>query len=504
MSLGLVVSSLHEESDCMHRGSIRSTWPSVVVTSRRHGRRANWATHTTGTLLALLCLSIPVWAAESTEIASSFDKGDPFDINFSAAYRRSLHRGAIMRELLSSTGSVTLAKEMRYSQINNVLALRSDVGLFRDLQFHIELPIVVGDDRELTFAQNGGASCGVPRTTNCVTPNNSTSVRDGFLNGQAMAADQVLVAGSSGAPGGRLLPTRKGVDQLYWGITWAPFSQARDDTKPTWLLGFEMRAAIGKSMAYDPTNPTANTSVGHGVHQYHFWSAVSRRFRWIDVWTSFHYLLPVAKRSSLHGHTDFSGSGQERSNPQQRGYVDFGMEIVPWERPRESDKFTIELGARIEGVFEGRGYSPLWELLAGQSQLLGPCLAPPGGGPTPWANGTYCDTNSGTIPYPGITRIENHLVLGGRLALNLALSKYFQARLGVGLAHEQDHAITYADAGRAICSAATPQGCLGEIDVNDPRQVNPMYRPLIDAPGRRYRVAESTIFDFFVSAQALF
>jgi hypothetical protein len=44
----------------------------------------------------------------------------------------------------------------------------------------------------------------------------------------------------------------------------------------------------------------------------------------------------------------------------------------------------------------------------------------------------------------------------------------------------------------------------GSICTHDEQQVNPLYRPLIDSPGRRFRVADTTIFDVFVSAVGQF
>ena len=41
----------------------------------------------------------------------------------------------------------------------------------------------------------------------------------------------------------------------YWehkgGFVWAPMNQRRDDTKPTWVLGVELRMAVGKIARFD-------------------------------------------------------------------------------------------------------------------------------------------------------------------------------------------------------------------------------------------------------------
>lgn len=299
-----------------------------------------------------------------------------------------------------------------------------------------------------------------------------------------------------------MLPERSGIDQLHIGISWAPVTQRRDSTKPTWVLGFEARPSVGAVMKYDPREATANTAVGRGLHQFRFWTSIARRFPHIDTWMGFHYLLPVARSDSLFEHTRFPGSGQRFAGPRHRGWVESGVEFVPWQEPKRENRLAIELSARVEGVFEGRGYSPLWDLLAGQQVLSAPCIG--SGTPPPWDNGTYCRTPGQTIPYVGITRIENHFNLFGTLALNLSLTKHFVGRIGVGLGYKQPHFITVADAGHVDCDPSRPDTCKGRLDPNDPSQANPMYRPLIEAPGRRFQVSEATVFDFFIAAMGRF
>ena len=77
-------------------------------------------------------------------------------------------------------------------------------------------------------------------------------------------------------------PTRRGFENLGLGITWAAFNQARDDTKPTWTLGFDAKLDVFKDMRFDPANPTGNTAVGPGYHQFIWSTFVSKRFRYFD------------------------------------------------------------------------------------------------------------------------------------------------------------------------------------------------------------------------------
>jgi hypothetical protein len=461
-------------------------------------------------VLPFLLSSSVAQANWRTEVASAFEDDDPYDFNIQIAFLRSLKRGAIKREVgYSGTGpyDINLAKELRFTQITNTLDIRAEAAVFKDLALHFEFPIVISDTRQLDFAQNGGKSCGSPRETDCVTWNNSTLVRDGFLEHSRLSDQTVTIASENeyAKGGGWKLPKRSGLDQFYLGLSWAVLNQVKDSTKPTWVLGFEARISIGTMMEYNPDDPTANTGVSRGYHQLQWFTTVSRRFKYFDPWFNLFYLLPVTRSGSLLDKTTFPLSGQERSGPVQRGGGSAGMEIVVWEQPEKNNKFTIELGAKIEGVFEGRDYSEMWEVFANNPLLKGPCSPLPAGQSidfTRWDNGTYCterdqSKKSGdTIPYPGITSIENHAIFSGSFALNFQLTKWFRARAGVAFSHEQQHFITFGDAGKS--------GNAGYIEQRDETQVNPMYRPYIDATGRRFRVGETTIFDFFLSAMGMF
>ena len=485
-----------------------------------------------------LCGSSPAWAARVTDLASAFDEDDPYDFNLLVGYNRTLKRGLIQRELSGNEGGILMAKDIRFSQVRHVLNIRADAAVWKDLQVHVEIPIILSDIREMSFAQNDGDPCGISAPEeNCITWKNSTLVNDGFLNRDGtMTDDQIKVAGPPGEgpaadgsyPGGFELPERSGLDQIYLGITYALLSQARDVSKPTWTIGFEARIAVGDYMQYnpyyDPTkpeiyesidahnepfnvhNPKGNDTVGRGLHQFHWYTIISKRFKYVDPYFGLYYLFPLAKTDSLFHKTSFDLSGQERHDPIHRGGVDAGLEIVPWERPKKTMKLSIEIRGKLEGVFEGRGYSDIWEIFANNPKLVGGCypssvkLDPADYGKTnSWNNDIYCNKNYGSekIPYPGITSVENHVLISGLMAINLEMSKWFRAQVGVGFGHEQSHYITFGDAGKNIDDDAGIQPTnLGEI--------NPMYRPYIDGTGRRFRVADSTIFDVFVNIQARF
>jgi hypothetical protein len=452
----------------------------------------------------------PARSARVTDLASSFDENSIVNFDVRLGYQRSLKRSAIKREFSGRDASgVELVKDLRFNQIRHTLSVRGDFSLWKALQVYLEFPIIIADTRWVDFAQNNGNPCTTDPPT-CVSWRNSTLSRDGLIDADALQrvdpqGTQVPLAGPDGVAGGLTLPVRSGIDQMIIGLSGMPLSQERDSTKPTWVIGFEARIGIGKDMEYNPLNPSANTGVGQGVHQFMWWTSVSHRFKYLDPWFTVFYLLPSAKSGSLFEKTSFAISGQERSGPMHRGGSEIGLEIIPYERPEKHQRISIELSGRMEGVFEGRGYSDIWEIFSHNPRLAGPCRPTPDSMmPGAWGNGTYCANPGDTIPYPGITNIENYAIFTGSLAVAAEITKYFRARIGVSLGHELQHAITFGDAGRSGTDAREKGGACegtpyGELCARNEAEMNPMYRPLIDSPGRRFQVAESTLFDLFLS-----
>ena len=490
-----------------------------------------------------ILLAVPsAHANHRTDLTSAFDEGDPYDANVSVGYTRTLFKGSIKREALGPghEGGTALAKELTFTNIRHILSVRAELAIFRDLQFHLEIPVILSDSRALKLADNGGDSCGAQVRQNCVTKENSTLIRDGFVPNEAAFPGNTagaFIGSNDGPPGGFLLPNRSGLDQIFLGLSWAVMNQNRDATKPTWVIGFEARVAVGDHMEYNPYDlannyaysadlANNNTAVGQGLHHLHFFMTLSRRFKYVDPWMSIFFFMPVATKDSLYKQSDFEQSGQERHDPQMRGGVEAGLEIIPWEDKERDMKIGIDLFARLEGVFEGRGYSPMWEVFANNPILNGPCrrTAIPGdkdNGLSKWQNGTHCEDSATNdkafIPYPGISSIENHAVFKGGLSVNAQLTKWFWATIGLGLGHEQAHFITFGDTGKDRNQTgqierfyptpsevdAIKKGTL-RADEGPYDEINPVYRPYIDLAGRRFRITDTTIFDVTVALKGQF
>src|SRR5439155_26478215 len=90
-------------------------------------------------------------AAEATRVVSAFDDDNRFDFNLTLSFLHEAKSAFIKREravtLTNTAGdSVTrnqLVRDLQYKQTRNVLGLRADFGVLRDVGFHIEAPIVL-------------------------------------------------------------------------------------------------------------------------------------------------------------------------------------------------------------------------------------------------------------------------------------------------------------------------------------------------------------------------
>ena len=321
-----------------------------------------------------------------------------------------------------------------------------------------------------------------------VNAGNSTFVRDGIYpayNAGPQTSSTVFQS-----------PTRSGLQYLGLGIQWAVFNQKRDDTKPTWTLGFDADLDIFKDMRFDPAAPDANTGVGLGYHQLIWSTWVSKRFRYFDPYFGASYMLPIRTNGSIYQDL---GGGQTSVNPQQFATVIIGVEQIAWENPSGDQRVTVELQAHAAEHFAGRGMSELWEPLSGH-----PGCHPTNSPVAPVAGESLCrpglDQSADgltAMPYPGVSDIDAYGSFGGEAGLNIQVGKYIRFRGLFGMTFDAAHFITNASAG-------VDKNHNGLVKSGDPNEANPTYRESIDIPGRRFRVEDSRDWHLFLQGSLMF
>jgi hypothetical protein len=442
-----------------------------------------------------------------TRVVSSQGEGNKFDFNLTLWWLHQVESSFVKRESQSIYSSQTeIIKDSQYSRTRDTINLRADFGLLWDVGIHVQAPLVLYDSSSLYFDQSEGSNCQYPDPTNpnapratCVNNTNSQMLGEGILpTPRDMTTGQVLGWGINAPNGGKPFPTtsnqifqsptRRGFENLGIGVTWAAFNQLRDDTKPTWTLSFDAFLDIFKDMAFDPAAPGANTAVGPGYHQLVFSTFVSKRFRYFDPFFGAWYMLPVRTNNSIFQ----TYPNQTTNQPQQQAGVVAGVEQIAWENVPAQQRVTIEARVHLQEFFFGRGYSEIWEPLAGASN----CNEQNPGNCRPNIDLQYMDGNNQVMrPYPGVTDIDPYAAVGGELGLNVQVGRYIRFHGLFGLTGAAPHFITGTSPGIDTNGD-------GRVDQNEPQ--NAAYREAIDIPGRRFRVEGTKIWSLLLEGSLMF
>ena len=482
--------------------------------SRRHGRSSAAVPFLLG--LAALALSSSARAdepiaprqprlfnetGENTTVIDAFDKDDPFDANLLLTFRQSWKRANIRRETTLaqpglSTGAFTSTNEnvAAFSQNVTTLEFGADVGLYRDLAFSFRLPFVLADSRELSDLD--GSSRNPQRLQD---PSGEQLFRVPFRS-----------------------PTRSGVDWFSVALNYAITNQQRDDTKPTWVVGVEGRFAIGPRLhacnddaaikCPDPTNPGApsrDPGISRGMNALLLHTIFSRRFGYVEPYAGLRFLAEFAQENSDFGATK-DVKGTLLSHPPVVGTFLAGMEVFPWENREQFQRLGLDFKLRASYYSPGREYSELFDAL-GSSQARS-LRDPNPGAYHAGADGftSVVDPNGGKVYFTGITDTHAYGTLGASTAVTWQAGEYVKFNAGVGFAVAQSHLITTADAcnpdlgGDAGSSGPCRSGAQSASGGSTTGVPNPNHRQVIDLPGRRFSVDDTTIVDLWLSGVVMF
>lgn len=482
-------------------------------------------------------------AAEITDLASSFEKGKPFGFKLDVKYSYSYKTAHLTRESVPSLQTQTtrdylanhlglpagqaietteIVPDLLYTQRRHTMAIDLAIGLFRELELGVSLPLVLRDERQYDLDRNAGFNTCGDGNWSCIAGASSTYLDGIYAFSPSGQSSSLLFAGPvRGGSGTSML------DTINLSLTGAVVSQRRDPSKPTWTLGFEADVSIGDIMAYDNTRaylagrsePSAQaliaksaalgpaeqgfSGVSDGLHRFIFKTAVSHRFKYVDPYLGLYYLLPLPRTFSAEGspwQTDY-GFALKHPAPQHQAGITFGFEVTPYENKEKGHRIALDFRAGLQFHFLGRGYSEAWELLASSSALVcddqtplpgtfnytdprGPggaitqgyfnpaCRAPDQNGVT---NGAYprlpANANAATAayqrPYSGLTLIENYMTFQADLGVVIELFRHARLRLAVDYMRDQGHVLTQDDAG----TTSYPDN--NRLELNNPLNATP-------------------------------
>jgi hypothetical protein len=476
--------------------------------------------------------------SEVVQVVDAFDDDDLFDLHLSLGYQMTWKSAKILRESSLtdpgfSDGGYSRANlnVAEYSERVTRLNPRADIGLYKDLALIIRLPIVLSDDRELK-----GLS--------------------GSDKNQAFAL--------AGAPGEQLFqlpfksPTRSGIEYLAVGLDVSPMNQARDATKPTWVIGIEGRFDVSEPMhacRQDASTLNANSGLSPGSKQVdcaHFsdinrngrggeypaavdggslegtfsgarkagisrgvtaieaHTFVSRRVKYIEPYGGFRALIEFQNSSSDYGATDLKGSLV--NHPPLRGSMIFGLNLIPWEIREAFQRLAFDFRFTGTYVSEGRDYSELFDALgtSDAATLRYPNFAEYQAGTGPAAGTSVANPNSQKVYFTGLTDVQQHGVYTLSTSVNWQVGEFVKFNLGGAYTLTQAHFITFdqacnPDFANDINKAGPCKGQKAGSSKETPSGIpNPNYRKVINDPGHRFKVSGSSAFDAWINATVMF
>jgi hypothetical protein len=422
-------------------------------------------------------------AAEITRVQSSFDKDDPFDISLRINYEYSSEKAEILREGLQTTDPlVEMYNKLKWERTFQITRFHLAIGVFRDLEVFVDLPLVVSDRGDLGFHPALPTTGGEPY---------SVAIRDIDNNPAAFTSSSTGAAPLFDVPfSGK---TRTGLGDVGFGVRWAPWHNARDRQYPSWVIGLLVRLPTADIKRAD------NTAVGEGLYQVEFNTAISRRVTpFFEPYFDVHGLLRIASEKSLFD--DLNSRTQTLVKPGNSMGMKFGADFKFWENPVAERFVSLDVGAGLDYVFEGREYTELFEAFGSSpcnyANAAGTCdrtvyssyvqnvLQKPkdqGGGVDAWNAAARMDAPRSD----GITDVEHYGIYHFWAGLQYQPVKYFAAAIKFNLAYVQPHYITFADAGKDAVLDLN-EGVDGYNSLGE-NEYNPKYVEEWDRIGQRFK-----------------
>lgn len=440
---------------------------------------------------------------EATTVVDAFDRGDPFDFHVFAAFEQSWKNAKIRRETNLAqpglaTGGFTPATEnvASYSQSKSVVRVGVDVGLFRDLALVFRVPIILADAREL-----------------------------GDLDGSTKNPQRLL------DPNGQPLfsvpfksPTRSGIDYLELGLDWAALNQQRDRSKPTWVIGVAGQFGVGSSLhacsqpggsaapsCPDPANPSVNRDPGisRGMWGLRAHTTISKRYGYVEPYSGLAMLAEFPQDRGDWG-TPQTYKGSLLVRPPVVGTLKIGVEVVPWERRENFQRLVTDV--HVEGLYHsaGREYSELFDALGSSTAGTLRSANPTAYVPDPAnPNRSVVDPSAPKVFFTGITDQQPYGGIRFAGSVTWQAGEYVKFSTGLAVQYNQSHAVTSADACNS--DAEKTPGNAGPCRTADPSNSgaptgvpNPQHRDVIDNPGRRFTVDDTTIVNLWLNGTLMF
>lgn len=406
-------------------------------------------------------LAKPARAADVTRVASSFDKDHPFGFYLDLKFEQTGEHGKIVREH-HQDGALADVGELKYSASRSQLEVDAHIGLYRDLELSIGVPIVFGQNETWDYAEGTDATNSTI-THNCLRP-------DGTLTDP-----NCLATGTGEQP---IFPVpghtyRGGMGDIHFGLAYAFFNQKRDDTKPTWVVGLDYEAPTAtRRDPYQPTSKDAKGHIGDRVHKYTFYTAFSRKMsRAVEPYFKLSYMIPV-NGPGWYSNCDHP-DGAVLDHPENCGTktwsrkatgmnfphvvgTTFGAELTPFQNLSVHQRIMIDLHGTAQYVGAGRYYNEL----------------------------------SGV--FHKLMRSDSYLHVGGGIGVTAQAAEYVSFRATGDMFYNTEHWLSDESMGKDLDGN-------GQVDLAT-GEVNPNFDFRADLTGHRFRITENSTFRFTLQA----
>jgi hypothetical protein len=434
--------------------------------------------------------------AQITSVVDAFDDDDPFDLNLVVGFTQSWKAAKIRRETqlpqpgLASGGFIPATENIAsYKGSESTLLVGADIGIYKDLALIFRVPLILSWSQSL-----------------------------GDLDGSSAVAPQLLSdpMGTALFPVPFNSPTRSGVDYISGGIDWAIYNQQRDSTKPTWVIGIEGQLSVGSVLhacnanatiecpdPQHPNDPTLNRKPGisPGFDRLIARSVWSRRFGYVEPYAGFDFTAQFAQARSDFG--TYNPPNDLERNPPLLGSFMLGMEVIPYERREAYQRFSADF--RFKGTYQspGRDYSELFDALGSSSSSYlrtpNPAAYMSGGGTT-----SVAKTGTEQVYFTGVTEEQAFGSFMLSASATWQAGEYIKFTAGSSFTYAQPHLVTAADTctpNNSDRGAAGPCAVPGGPVLGSP---NPDHHDIIDLPGHRFSVDDTTIVDLWVMGVVMF
>lgn len=419
----------------------------------------------------IIILSSQAFASNYTKVAGAFYEDDPFDANIEIFFQGFYKSSTITREFLDKNKGIVIdAKNLDYNETYYLLSPKLEIGVFRDLELYTILPIYLSYEKSINFATQSGWKQITMNKTNTyygqTTPDPNRIIRN--------IPDKAV---------------RGGFGDMSVGIKWAPFYDQKpynilkrdkgklnwDDTMATWVLGLEYIIPTGARYDLDEQATSSNKGdIGKKLQILSFWTAFSKRFEYVDPYFGVFYNLPLTISSSL-----ISGS--------HRAGFDIGTEIIPYEDVQLGNKFSFDFRLSASFVSNAdKAYSEVAEFLPNFKKDQ---------------DGKYINGNDG-LPiiesWGRVTATEQYFEFRGIFGLSFVVAKYLRLMSNVGFGHDTWHFLTFAN------SCSNDKNNNGRCSPDEGDIPNPVYDSILDQRGNRFKIADTFIIFWNVSATGQF